>query len=72
MNLQLQQWRKLLPSQHHIPPPLQHRKSLGAVGQLSVLLISFMAVILSLSMFLSCAKKKKKKGADYLQFFIRD
>eukprot|EP00957_Ditylum_brightwellii_P129515 9879217-Ditylum_brightwellii.AAC.1 len=44
------------------------------MGQLSVLLISFMAVTFSLSIFLSCAKKKKEKrkqGEGYLQFFTR-
>jgi len=47
-------------------------KSLGTVGQFSVLLISFMAVTLSLSIFLSRARKKRRKGEGYLQFFIRD
>jgi hypothetical protein len=46
--------------------------SLGAVGQLSVMLVLFMAVTLSVSIFLARARKKRKRGESYLGFFFRD
>jgi len=46
--------------------------SLGAVGQFSLFLVSFMAVTLSASIFLSRAKRRRKKGETYLAFFVRD
>eukprot|EP00957_Ditylum_brightwellii_P176513 13442810-Ditylum_brightwellii.AAC.1 len=53
-------------------PTSAAQKSLGTVGQFSVFFISFMVVTLSLSIFLSHAKEKRKEGEDYLQFFICD
>jgi len=46
--------------------------SLGAVGQLSVFLVSFMAVTLSLSIFLARARKMRKRGESYMGFLVRD
>mmetsp|Transcript_24235 Transcript_24235/g.37386 ORF Transcript_24235/g.37386 Transcript_24235/m.37386 type:complete len:761 (-) Transcript_24235:261-2543(-) len=46
--------------------------SLGSVGQFSVFLLTFMAVTLSVSIFLARARKKRKKGESYVAFFIRD
>lgn len=46
--------------------------ALGAVGQVSVLLVIFMAVTLSVSIFLARARKKRKRGESYLGFFFRD
>jgi hypothetical protein len=46
--------------------------ALGSVGQLSVLLVIFMAVTLSISIFLARARKKKRRGESYLGFFFRD
>lgn len=46
--------------------------ALGAVGQFSVMLILFMAVTLSTSIFLARARKKKRRGESYLGFFFRD
>eukprot|EP00814_Leptocylindrus_danicus_P000774 CAMPEP_0116015094 /NCGR_PEP_ID=MMETSP0321-20121206/6639_1 /TAXON_ID=163516 /ORGANISM="Leptocylindrus danicus var. danicus, Strain B650" /LENGTH=984 /DNA_ID=CAMNT_0003484813 /DNA_START=71 /DNA_END=3026 /DNA_ORIENTATION=+ len=46
--------------------------SLGAIGQLSVLLMSFMATTLGLSVFMVRARKKKRRNESYLSFFIRD
>jgi len=47
-------------------------QSLGPVGQLSVFLVSFMSVTLSLSIFLARARKKRRRGESYLGFMIRD
>lgn len=47
-------------------------ESLGAVGQLSILLVAFMATTLSVSIFLSRAKKRKRVGESYIGFFLRD
>lgn len=47
-------------------------QSLGPVGQLSVFLVSFMAVTLSGSIFLARARKKRKRGESYLGFLVRD
>lgn len=46
--------------------------ALGSVGQLSVMLVIFMAVTLSVSIFLARARKKRKRGESYLGFFFRD
>jgi hypothetical protein len=46
--------------------------SLGHVGQASVFLVSFMAVTLAFSLFVSRARKKRRRGESYLAFFIRD
>jgi hypothetical protein len=46
--------------------------ALGAVGQISVMLVVFMAVTLSASIFLARARKKRKRGESYLGFFFRD
>lgn len=46
--------------------------ALGSVGQISVLLIIFMAVTLSISIFLARARKKRRRGESYLGFFFRD
>lgn len=47
-------------------------ESLGPVGQLSVFLVSFMAITLSTSIFLARARKKKRRGESYMGFFLRD
>jgi hypothetical protein len=46
--------------------------ALGSVGQVSVLLVIFMATTLSVSIFLARARKKKRRGESYLGFFFRD
>lgn len=46
--------------------------SLGKVGQVSVLLVSFMAVTLAFSLFIARARKKRRKGESYVGFFLRD
>eukprot|EP00549_Striatella_unipunctata_P025878 CAMPEP_0118722822 /NCGR_PEP_ID=MMETSP0800-20121206/31643_1 /TAXON_ID=210618 ORGANISM="Striatella unipunctata, Strain CCMP2910" /NCGR_SAMPLE_ID=MMETSP0800 /ASSEMBLY_ACC=CAM_ASM_000638 /LENGTH=375 /DNA_ID=CAMNT_0006631143 /DNA_START=181 /DNA_END=1306 /DNA_ORIENTATION=- len=46
--------------------------SLGTVGQFSIFLLSFMAVTLSISMFLARASRKRRDGESYIDFFIRD
>lgn len=46
--------------------------SLGPVGQLSVFLVSFMAITLSLSIFLARARKLRKRGESYMGFLVRD
>ena len=46
--------------------------ALGSVGQFSVMLIAFMAVTLSISIFLARARKKRRRGESYLGFFFRD
>ena len=46
--------------------------ALGPVGQFSVMLIVFMAVSLSVSIFLARARKKRRRGESYLGFFFRD
>ena len=47
-------------------------ESLGQVGQASVFLVSFMATTLAFSLFISRARKKRRRGESYLGFFIRD
>jgi hypothetical protein len=46
--------------------------ALGSVGQFSVMLVVFMAVTLSVSIFLARARKKRRRGESYLGFFFRD
>lgn len=46
--------------------------ALGTVGQVSVMLVIFMAVTLSVSIFLARARKKRRRGESYLGFFFRD
>lgn len=46
--------------------------ALGTVGQISVMLVLFMAVTLSVSIFLARARKKRRRGESYLGFFFRD
>jgi hypothetical protein len=46
--------------------------SLGLVGQLSVLLVAFMTLTLSVSIFLARANQRRREGESYLGFFIRD
>lgn len=46
--------------------------ALGSVGQFSVMLVAFMAVTLSVSIFLARARKKRRRGESYLGFFFRD
>jgi hypothetical protein len=46
--------------------------ALGNVGQLSVVIVVFMAVTLSVSIFLARARKKRRRGESYLGFFFRD
>lgn len=46
--------------------------SLGVVGQFSVLLVSFMATTLSISIFLARARKRKRNNEGYIAFFFRD
>jgi hypothetical protein len=46
--------------------------ALGSIGQFSVMLVVFMAVTLSISIFLARARKKRRRGESYLGFFFRD
>jgi hypothetical protein len=46
--------------------------ALGKVGQISVVLVVFMAITLSVSIFLARARKKRRRGESYLGFFFRD
>jgi hypothetical protein len=46
--------------------------ALGTVGQISVMLVLFMATTLTVSIFLARARKKRKRGESYLGFFFRD
>jgi len=46
--------------------------ALGTIGQFSVMLVVFMAVTLSISIFLARARKKRRRGESYLGFFFRD
>lgn len=46
--------------------------SLGRVGQASVFLVTFMASTLAFSLFVSRARKKRRRGESYLGFFLRD
>lgn len=47
-------------------------ESLGTVGQMSFLLVGFMAGTLAFSLFISRARKKRRRGESYLGFFLRD
>ena len=58
--------------QHSRKAAAQAWDSLGTVGQVSVILIAFMATTLSISLFLSRARKKKRRGESYVGFFVRD
>ena len=46
--------------------------SLGLVGQLSVVLVAFMTLTLSISIFLARANQRRRDGESYLGFLIRD
>ena len=46
--------------------------ALGTIGQFSVMLVVFMAVTLSISIFLARARKKRRRGESYMGFFFRD
>ena len=46
--------------------------ALGSVGQMSVMIVIFMAITLSVSIFLARARKKRRRGESYLGFFFRD
>merc|ERR1719296_98826 len=46
--------------------------SLGTIGQLSILLVGFMATTLTMSIFLTRARKRKRAGESYVGFFLRD
>jgi hypothetical protein len=46
--------------------------SLGSVGQFSVFLLGFMAMTLSVSIFLARARKRRKKGESYVGYLFRD
>jgi hypothetical protein len=54
------------------PPSAIMWAALGWVGQLSVMLVLFMAVTLSVSIFLARARKKRRRGESYVGFFFRD
>ena len=54
------------------PPSAIMWAALGWVGQLSIMLVIFMAVTLSVSIFLARARKKRRRGESYLGFFFRD
>ncbi len=47
-------------------------ESLGPVGQLSVFLVSFMAITLSTSIFVARARRKRRRGESYIGFLMRD
>lgn len=63
---------KCFRKQHKRAATLEAWDSLGVVGQFSLFLVSFMAVTLSVSIFVARARKKRKKGESYMGFFIRD
>lgn len=46
--------------------------ALGTVGQVSVMLVMFMAVTLSVSIFMARARKKRRRNESYMSFFFRD
>lgn len=54
------------------PPSAIMWAALGWVGQLSIMLVLFMAVTLSVSIFLARARKKRRRGESYIGFFFRD
>jgi hypothetical protein len=47
-------------------------ESLGAVGQLSIVLVAFMASTLTVSIFLARANRRRHDGESFLGFVIRD
>ena len=46
--------------------------SLGTVGQFSLFMLVFMSATLSASIFLARARKRRRPGESYVDFFIRD
>lgn len=46
--------------------------SLGSVGQFTLFLLVFMSVTLAVSIFLSRARKRRRKGESYMAFLMRD
>mmetsp|Transcript_22774 Transcript_22774/g.45734 ORF Transcript_22774/g.45734 Transcript_22774/m.45734 type:complete len:940 (-) Transcript_22774:107-2926(-) len=46
--------------------------SLGTIGQFSLFMLVFMSATLSVSIFLARARKRRKPGESYLDFFVRD
>ena len=46
--------------------------SLGTVGQFSLFMLVFMSATLSVSIFLARARKRRRPGESYIDFFIRD
>lgn len=59
-------------NKHSARPALMAWDSLGSVGQFSIVLISFMAITLAMSLFIARARKKRRRGESYLGFFFRD
>lgn len=59
-------------SSHHMKASSVAWNSLGGFGQLSIFLVTFMAVTLSISIFLARARKRRRKGESYYDFMIRD
>ena len=47
-------------------------ESLGAVGQLSIVLVAFMASTLAVSIFLARANRRRRDGESFIGFVIRD
>jgi hypothetical protein len=46
--------------------------SLGNIGQFSLFMLVFMSATLSVSIFLARARKRRRPGESYIDFFIRD
>ena len=63
---------KCVRKRFHPKPSAVVWDALGSVGQISVMLVIFMAVTLSVSIFLARARKKGRRGESYLGFFFRD
>lgn len=63
---------KCVRKRHKPKPTAVYWDALGSVGQLSVLLVMFMALTLSVSIFLARARKKRRRGESYIGFFFRD
>jgi hypothetical protein len=53
-------------------PTAEAWEALGSVGRFSIFLVAAMAVTLSVSIFLSRARKKRRRGESYTAFFFRD
>jgi len=66
-NLVLDRCYKITHKQHN-----SGWETLGPFGQFSILLTTFMTSTLFMSVFLTRARKKKKKGESLLKFFVRD